>query len=1172
MVVQIYGANFGPNVSVSGPSVEFSANGFTVSSLSAQLPGGDPNPDFLAMNHTYMRFLAPTGQGDTLGVAVLVGTQRSVPIYGVGGFNAGALQDEKFGFEPPQLTLVMPSQGPTDGCDVYESESEWRRRVSAASKSAGSTVSIARECQVRKYVTLGGTSFGNAGSDLKVYLSSRSSPGSKELVYDALSPCPNEGSCVHEHRRLRFPSPLAPRDFSENLTLFVEVAGVRSINNLSWSFQAPDVERASLYPYDARGAVASDSVDADGNLCKTSDGAFVSPTRVGCQLEITGRNFGQQAPTFLSIMIGNKECLQPEWQAVHPRDGKPYLRCRPQEDVVGLKDARIAISSRVQYLPADSATFRSVCREGSAGLVNPTSTQDSSYFGRPGELCAPCPNGAQCYVPRGSGADFIYTDPIARPEFFRLTINVTEKLDEAKKRCPARRWDVPRLQSDFPGLQEKDFCFNFVGCTPKDACLGNNTCAKGYEYIYHKCEAWYEREGAGARLCQSDGDCRTKSGRASWRRGEVCSQVNPQDCATCDMAATASVGNVTYGTCRCSLPERCALCTKAAPGRTYPDDPSSEVKGYQKQDGECVPCPEDPMVIFVLFFLGVIMLCVGGYVLSNSDFNLAFISIGVDYFQVLAVFRSAKVKWPSFVKTLFNLFTIFNFDLDVASPECLIPDFTYEFKWVSSVLLPVGATGLLLLMFGLSTLLKKCTPRRYHFGTTLNGLISTLLIMLYYVYLLITRRALEIFNCNPVVPDDGHLYTEFTDLDCEATICRCWENDSLTGKGQGMQQKLIPGALVILICFTAGFPLLLFFLIRKNKFQIKVDQTMRAMELAPVPSMRQVFRVRERYHKIYYYFKPGKVYWIVWIVLRKAGVAICALMFRENPSFQFSFTVLILFLSYVQAVKNRPYMSTVERRSEVALHLAKVKSEDSKHVLIESMISRVRESQEHSERASRSRRSSGITWRAAHDSALSKSSRSSELVDKNSIRVYFFDYNTVERELLMAAILVCLAGVMYESGRFENRPDLQWQSDMLAICVGLVLFLSITYYMVVFAAEYMGTVPKWVVRCCADKKLKAHMEQAEQDDGEIDLVNNPMNDARLMAVEMAALQNELQVNKEMVGQMGKQLREAKKSNITGRRRQVGAPRSRPKAKKGFAPTAIRRQSADEKAPELESKV
>jgi hypothetical protein len=105
------------------------------------------------------------------------------------------------------------------------------------------------------------------------------------------------------------------------------------------------------------------------------------------------------------------------------------------------------------------------------------------------------------------------------------------------------------------------------------------------------------------------------------------------------------------------------LCTKAAVGSFYKTKPLVEIEGYFRLDGRCEECPKNPILLFVFFFLAVFLVVIGGFVLSQKDFNIAFISIGVDYFQVLAVFKSARVEWPRFLKDLLILFTFFNFEI-----------------------------------------------------------------------------------------------------------------------------------------------------------------------------------------------------------------------------------------------------------------------------------------------------------------------------------------------------------------------------------------------------------------------------------------------------------------------------------------------------------------------------
>jgi len=114
---------------------------------------------------------------------------------------------------------------------------------------------------------------------------------------------------------------------------------------------------------------------------------------------------------------------------------------------------------------------------------------------------------------------------------------------------------------------------------------------------------------------------------------------------------------------------------------------------------------------------------------------------------------------------------------------------------------------------------------------------------------------------------------------------------------------------------------ILSFILFRFKFEIIQDQLYRAFELEPDDnSSKRVMLVRQRFHKMYYHFKPEKYYWIMWIVFRKAIIALIALMFRGNPSFQLSCTVLVLFSSYVMQVKHKPFMSSVERSQVVGKH------------------------------------------------------------------------------------------------------------------------------------------------------------------------------------------------------------------------------------------------------------
>ena len=129
--------------------------------------------------------------------------------------------------------------------------------------------------------------------------------------------------------------------------------------------------------------------------------------------------------------------------------------------------------------------------------------------------------------------------------------------------------------------------------------------------------------------------------------------------------------------------------------------------GYYRRAGECIECPNNPLLLVIGFLVAAVLLCISGYVLNRKAVNLAFLSIGVDYFQVLAMFANSKITWPTILKVrdsgtclvdlrlhnmnstltpvvltcvpypeqeVFHAMSVFNLNLELTAPECSIPD------------------------------------------------------------------------------------------------------------------------------------------------------------------------------------------------------------------------------------------------------------------------------------------------------------------------------------------------------------------------------------------------------------------------------------------------------------------------------------------------------------------
>lgn len=95
---------------------------------------------------------------------------------------------------------------------------------------------------------------------------------------------------------------------------------------------------------------------------------------------------------------------------------------------------------------------------------------------------------------------------------------------------------------------------------------------------------------------------------------------------------------------------------------------------------------------------------------------------------------------------------------------------------------------------------------------------------------------------------------------------------------------------------------------------------------------------------------------------------------------------------------------------------------------------------------------------------------------------FFFDYNTVELALLFCAVLVCLAGVMFESDRFkatDGSGSLRyvWQRDLVTFIVIFIVFSSFVYLAIVMLNEITGYTPRCLKNCC-QKKENAMMSAA----------------------------------------------------------------------------------------------
>lgn len=680
--------------------------------------------------------------------------------------------------------------------------------------------------------------------------------------------------------------------------------------------------------------------------------------------------------------------------------------------------------------------------------------------------------------------------------------------------CPAKRTKHlvdPSVYRQYPGLEQSTTCYGIVACNPKESCLGDNKCAPGYEYNKHRCEAW-NAANPGRSNCTSDDDCRSRSGRVAASNGasaglsSACDHNNPEDCARCVVDDTTGLG-----TCECmGGGPRCGLCRLAGGGI----DPATgkKYKGYYRLNDECQECPENPALLIALMVLALVAFCVIGWWMQDKKVNVAFLSIGVDYFQVLAIFARIKVRWPLWVKQILQVLSVFNFNIDIAAPECIMPDFDYRIKWIMMMSLPLMFAAMLW-MINCTICLKKWIGFRFlgrsrpKYSSHGGKLVAMFIVVFYFAYLTVTRRALDIFNCNPAVPDDGYLYTEFTSIDCPGGTCICDDP-------AGLQYALKPWAVAGFCIYSLGFPAFVAFITWYYHYQIKADQLLRAYNMGDERSRtrvyitqrgcfrsidRNMYDIRKKYHKLYYHFKPGKVYWMLVILARKLLVALFALLFRRNVAFLLSCVLLVLFGSYVLQVRNKPYMSQVERADVREAHRQKVldaEAEIGRLMTVERVVSEhAAEEKLRPDLRTHLQINRGIN--AIEDEIRKRDIRRGTVAhqnvssaikaarDRKTLKVrladYYFDYNTVEQILIMCSIFLSLVAIMFESGQFykidpatgleklDDDPSTSAFYTTILVFGAIALIGSLVYYSIVLVSEVFGHAPNWLRKLCATK-------------------------------------------------------------------------------------------------------
>jgi len=501
---------------------------------------------------------------------------------------------------------------------------------------------------------------------------------------------------------------------------------------------------------------------------------------------------------------------------------------------------------------------------------------------------------------------------------------------------------------------------------------------------------------------------------------------------------------------------------------------------FYRVNGVCIKCPDSPWATVVVFLFLALGAMFAAYMLNSKNVNLALISIGVDWAQVVAMFARTRIAWPQLVKDLFLLLSAFNFNLELIAPECAIPSVTYAGKWLFVEGMPLFAWLCLFSVYVFQAAFKWLVMGRSKkdIHSHIYGLIATGVVVQRVLYLYMTRSTLDIFNCAPSNPPDY-------DKNGNVILYMAWNLSIKCNEPGGTHLFLLPFAAFALAIYVIGVPLASLWWLWKNKEVVTYDQMLRAQLTGDEKTTNPNFNFRNTWKALYMNYRPGTWYWEFIICIRKFLIAFVSLMFRATPTFQLAMALLVLFIAYVAQVRMLPYLSHSVASETTTMH---------RRLVLEGNVLHAKIDEEMRSRAAYYKRTSVSKTSGSTNSLEGKPSKrkigsdgpmnevdlfytahrsrfENQLLEgrsvilKNGIANFIFDYNTAEAVLLSSAILVNLAGISFDSTRFANGAN-KGEYDSLAYAIIIVLFLSIIYWLLALGLDILLiSAPQSVSNC-----------------------------------------------------------------------------------------------------------
>ncbi|KAJ6226090.1 g protein-coupled receptor-related [Anaeramoeba flamelloides] len=354
------------------------------------------------------------------------------------------------------------------------------------------------------------------------------------------------------------------------------------------------------------------------------------------------------------------------------------------------------------------------------------------------------------------------------------------------------------------------------------------------------------------------------------------------------------------------------------------------MQGFYKMDERCVTCPSSAIWRLVVAVFALLIFTSFLFVVAKkARAYFASFAIAFSFFQVLSVMGSLKLNWPSKITNAFHFLSIFNFNLDILATECSFTVTFYQ-KWVFIMLSPFTFLVLMIIIYfvaiGHSKLVCKFGAKfidkfpnfcsqpnyknrlfaplywlRYQFSRVFthgfseedrkelfNNLINSYSCLLTFIYLYVSMKVLQMFQCTKGESSEGDVQYFLT----ENSEVLCYDSS---------WYKLLPWVIFFGIIYIIGIPALLLYML--NYYAKNVEDKLFDARLGLLCA---------RYSKEWYY-------WELVIMTRKLIFIIFECFLNYNPFLQTGLCSLLLLISLLLQLYTQPFLAKRHNTLEFTL-------------------------------------------------------------------------------------------------------------------------------------------------------------------------------------------------------------------------------------------------------------